>query len=209
MAINYDEQIQTLDKLLANAVIRMKEIHQDFMAATTEFMKSWYAELTKQKVTGATKLTKQLGIEKLSKLKAEVSKLQENTPQIVNDLINDVRIWWHMRNEEKVDLHFKDNVSKSLRLIAGKLGPILERYGYITTDPQEPGFWREWDEYGLNRPPNARPYYPHHLNWSDHMKSIIDEYDDLMRDALQYSSELKKLKAEKTQYEVEDLWSKA
>jgi hypothetical protein len=209
MSHHYDEEIQSAEKQLESAVSRMKDIQKTFMSDAVSYIKSWFLEMTKQKVTGASKLTKQLGMEKLSKMKAEVNHLQDQTPDIINDLINDVNIWWHLKPDDQSVSVFKESISKSLRLAAGKLALILEKYGYITTDPSEPGYWREWDEFGINRPTNPRPYYPYPLDWTPKMRSVIDEYEELARDAIHFRDELKKLKSEKTQYEVNSLWDNA
>lgn len=209
MSHHYDKEIKEAENQLKSAIARMKVIQKEFMAQCVTYIKSWYVDITKQKVTSASKLTKQLGIEKLSQMKAEVSRLQEQSPEIINDFINDVNLWWHLKENDQLETTFKEDISKALRLAAGKLGPVLEKYGYITTNPSEPGYWREWDEFGINRPANPRPYYPYPLDWTDNMRTLVDEYQELIREAIQYRDELKKLKAEKAQMEVEDLWKNA
>ncbi len=209
MGINYQEEIRKTEKNLRDTLSRMKEIHSEFMAEATEFIRRWYMQITEQRVKTETELTKKLGVQKLSQLKADLIALQKKTPDIMKEFLEHDTIWWHRTQAGKAIPHFTEIMEKSLRLIAGRLAPILEKYGYITTNPQDPSYWREWDEFGIMHPPNARHYYPHHLDWSEKMQDLIREYDELMRDGVDFAVELKRLKETQSRFEAEDLWNKA
>ncbi len=208
MARDLPGELKKAEKQFNATFSRMKQIQQEFIDEVADFMKTFYLDVTKRKVKNEAELTQKLGIEKISRLKSEVSRLQSQARQAVAEFIPD-GMFWHHGQPEKPDPAFRENLEKGLRLVAGKLGPILEKYGYITTDPEEPGYWREWDEYGINRPDNARPFYPMHLDWTERMNELIHEYEDLIREGIQYSWEVKKLKQGKMQSEVEDLWKNA
>ncbi|HAO19039.1 MAG: hypothetical protein BWK80_10655 [Desulfobacteraceae bacterium IS3] len=209
MNINYQEEIRKNEKHLRDTISRMKEIHLDFIAETTNFMRRWYMKVTEQKVKTETDLTKKLGVQKLSQLKNDLNLLQQKTPDIIREFADTEDLWWHRKQPEAIIPNFSESMEIALRLIAGKLAPVLEKFGYITTNPQDPSFWREWDKFGINHPPNARPYYPHHLDWSEKMQELIREYDELMKDGVEYAVELKRLKETQSRMEAEDLWNKA
>lgn len=209
MGVNYQEEIRKTEKNLRDALRRLKEIHTDFMAEAAVFMRKWYMQFTEQRVRTETELTKTLGIHKLSQLKAELAALQKKTPDILREFLDHDKIWWHRTQAEKVISNFTEIMEKSIRLVAGRLAVTLEKYGYITTNPQNPSYWREWDKFGIMHPPNARHYYPHHLDWNEKMQDLVREYDDLMRDGVDFAVELKRLKETQSRVEAEDLWNKA
>ena len=176
---------------------------------TITYFQKWYMDITKNKVKNNPDLTKELGGSKLSKLKIEVKNLLSQTKSIVNEFIEKNSTWWHEKPGVKKVPDFTESMSQNLRYIAGKLGPILEKYGYITSDPADPSLWREWDKMEFNRPQNARPFYPQHLDWEEPMRDMIAEYEELMTEGIHYSHSIKKLKKEKAQLEVDDLWEQA
>jgi hypothetical protein len=209
MTIDYDNEIKKATQQFNSTIARMEKIHKTFLGEAKKFIKKWYIDITKKKVTKETELTKELGLEKLSFLKSEVKSLQDTTDESVEDFIARECHWWHLEQSDKPIIGFQESVYKAMRLIAGRLGPVLESYGYLTNDPSEPAYWREWDKLEINRPPNARPYYPHHLDWPKEMENLIHEYEELMKDGIQYRLEIKKLKDQKAKHEAEDLWSQA
>lgn len=208
MAFDLQEELKKAEKQLNMTVSRMEQIRSEFYVETIEFIQSWYMKLTEQYVKKDIKLTKQLGIEKLSRLKAEVAALQRNTEKVVGRFLKD-DMWWHLNQTEKENPNLMDDLQKATRYIAGKLALILENYGFITTDPNDPKYWREWDYLGIHRPPNAKPFYPHHLDWPGRMIELVNEYMELTREGIQYSYEVKKLKENKALNDVENLWNQA
>jgi hypothetical protein len=62
---------------------------------------------------------------------------------------------------------------------------------------------------GLNHPPDARPYYPQHLDWPESFDNMLAEYEELVRDNAHFTVEVEKLRKAKEQSDVEDLWESA
>lgn len=207
MTHNFDKEIQIAQRRLDAATNRMKQIRKEFFSASIKYFRHWYEQLTKDKVTSEAELTRELGINKISELKSEVNALKQNTEKIVSEYLNHESLWW--RQNDPVQPSFLEDVDNALRLIAGKLGIILENYGYITANPEDPSFWREWDKLGLNRPPDARPYYPHYLDLPAGMKNMTEEYEELIREKADYTHQVKKLKDSKAKSEAEAIWDKA
>ncbi|MCP4107265.1 MAG: hypothetical protein GY749_17275 [Desulfobacteraceae bacterium] len=207
MANNFDKEIEIVQNRLDTASERMKQIRSEFMSETIKYFRVWYEQLTKEKVTAEAELTRELGLNKLSHLKNEVNALKSGTEKIVSEFIDKDGLWW-CRNDP-VQPSFTEDVDNALRLIAGRLGIILENYGYITTNPEDPSFWREWDKLGLNRPSDARPFYPHYLDLPVHIKDMLEEYEELIREKAEYTYHVKKLKDTKARSEAEALWDRA
>ena len=158
-------------------------------------------------------LTKELDSQELSKLKAEVKALQEDTPNIVTAFLQDENLWWHRKQCEQ-SYSFSGNrppngLDRSIRLVAGKLASILEKYGYLTTKFQNPDAWREWDQSGNSHPPGARHYYPSGIDWTERMRTLTKQYEDIHRESVCRASEIERLKEDKEKNEAEDLWNKA
>ncbi len=207
MANNFDKEIQIAQRRLDTAADRMKQIRKEFMSETIKYFRVWYEQLTKAKVTAEADLTRELGINKLSQLKNEVNVLKGGTEKNVSEFIGNDSLW--LRQNDSIQPSFTEDIDNALRLIAGKLGLILENYGYITSNPEDPSFWREWDKLGLNRPPDARPFYPHYLDLPVHIKDMVEEYEELIREKAEYTYHVKKLRDTKARSEAEALWDRA
>lgn len=213
MTHNFEEEIKAAEECLEAIFEQMERMRQDFVTATVELVKPWYWSQTESLVKRKAEVTKKLGLEKLSHLKADVKVLQKDMASIVAEFLQDERLWWHRtQGDQSYYYHGNrppDGLDKAVRLVAGRLAPILEEYGYLSTSLQDHEVWREWDQSGNYHPPDARPYYPYGFDWSEQMKALINQYEELYRKALDQAREIEGLKQEKAQSEAEDLWRKA
>ncbi len=213
MARNIEEEIQAAERRLEATLTQMERIQQDFVAASVDLIKAWYWTQTESVVKREAEVTKKLGVERLSELKADVRALQEDTGKIVTEFLQDESLWWHRKQGEQSYFYHgnrpPDGLDKAVRLSAGRLASVLEQYGYLPADLQDHGVWREWDQSGNYHPSNARPYYPHGFDWSEQMRALIKDYEELHREAPRQAREIERLKQEKAQNEAEDLWKKA
>lgn len=213
MARNFEAEIETAESQLEANIKRMEQIKQEFLSTTIEFIKTWYWEQTEFMVKHKPKFTKELDTQELSELKEEVKALQEDTPNIVTEFLQDESLWWHRKHSDQC-YFFSENrppngLDRAVRLIAGKLASILEKYGYLTTKFQDDEVWREWDQSGNYHPPGARPYYPYGQDWPERMRTLTKQYEDIHREAVYRASEIEKLKEDKEKSEAEDIWNKA
>ena len=213
MTQNFDVEIAAAEARLNGLTSRMEQIRQSFMSTTVEFVRPLFWEQTESLVKREAELTKKLGVEKLAQLKSEVKALQDNTESIAAQFLNEDRLWWHLKPSEQMYSYYgnrpPDGLDKAVRLIAGRVAPILEKYGYLSANLSEHGIWREWDASGNHHLPNSRPCYPYGLDWSDTMKALIQEYQRLHQDATRQANDVAKLKKAKEQSEAEDLWKRA
>src|SRR5689334_18971347 len=150
MSRDFESEIQAAEAVLQVTVDQLEQIAQEFITATAEFFRSWYWEEAQDQVKRKPDLTKKLGVEQLSKMKAEVKALQDDAPNIASEFLNEDSPWWHRTRKEHMYYGFNGNrppdmLDTPLRLALGKLAPILEKYGYISAqgDPLTRISWRE------------------------------------------------------------------
>jgi hypothetical protein len=209
---DFDKEIPALEAKIEEKRLEMEKVKNTFILAAVGFLKSWYWEQTERLVKSEADKTKALGSEKLAKLKAAVRELQGNAEGIAAEFLGDASLWWHLRSgDQKYYLRGNrapDHLEKALGLAAGMLAAPLEKYGYVEPATSDRG-WREWDRSGNHHPPNARPYYPHHLDWSSEMRRLMGEYDKLLSLASREAGDLESTKRAKAEDEAAGLWDKA
>jgi len=213
---DFDSEISELQKQEQALMVRMESAAASFRESVTSFLVSFYEERTKQEVTLQTDLTGRLGKAKLSELKQELSNLQESASTIVEELIGPDSLWWHKSDEVKSREHVyyshvgnspPEVLNKPVRQAAGKLAPLLEKYGYLPTSGER--MWRERDRNTSYTPTSARPCYPNFLEWSPQMKARITDYDKLLNEARSLSHRVSSLQRKKREKQATDLWDSA
>ncbi|MEO8612967.1 MAG: hypothetical protein ABI690_34055 [Chloroflexota bacterium] len=169
----------------------MENIRQEFIKQSGVILRQWYKELSDKEIENEEAVTASLGTDQFNHLKQDINDLIEHADQVAMEFIGDETKWWHL-NES--DIYFVDFdatspsliiplfIEMQLRLAVGKLGPILEKYGYrIKTQPniasdKEYGLWCE--PYKPYQNP-IRPMYPYSLmlpRLSNEMRKLLDQY---------------------------------
>jgi hypothetical protein len=213
MSRNFDAEIEEATRVLESIKSEMESVVQQFKSATAEFAAAWYWQETERVVKDKAEMSKELGVEKLSQLKAGVKALEQDAAKIVSEFLDVDSLWWHRTREDRqrYDLYgyrTTKGVDYAVRLALGRLAPILEKFGYLPASGDRDA-WREWDSSGNYHPPKARPYYPYGLDWTERMKSLLTQYTELCKKALTAETQLAKVKGDKRRTEAEDLWKKA
>jgi len=186
----------------------MEEIRQQFLKQSAEFIAKWYQDIVAEKVTENSENTKKLGKEKLGEMKANLKDLTSKADTIANEFLSDSRHWWHLSPSDQGghfpyeyggNDNYHERIEKSLRYALGKVGPMLETYGYKVDS--------HWYEYTNYNPIKKVPHYPFHLEWSNEMKATLKNYSKMYTQAYQTYSEIKNLKKKKEEKEATDLWT--
>jgi hypothetical protein len=209
---NFDAEMEATEKELEGIKSELESISRQFLLATAELVRHSYRQLVETLVKDKPKLTKRLGVERLSQLKVDLRELENNAQNAVSEFLDVDKLWWHRAegDQQYSDLPQRhSDLDKALMLAVGKLAPVLEKYGYLPTESTDPGIWREWDKTARRRALDARPYYPHRLEWSQSMKDSIQRYAALHAKGLETAAKLARLKEEKASREAEELWRKA
>jgi hypothetical protein len=206
----YDTKIAALNNEQTSLERRMEALSGKFCEATVGFLTPWYEAQARNEVKRNAEVTGKLGRDQLAVLKQKVRDLQENVSSVVADLLGKDSLWWHKSHGEQRYSYYgnrpPDAIDKAVRLSAGRLAPILEEFGYLTTDSTDHSVWREWDRTGNRHPHNARHYYPYGMEWSPQMRDIMAEYDKAHSRCLRIVEEIAHLEKQKREKQAEDLW---
>jgi hypothetical protein len=204
---DFGAEIEAAEKELEAIKSELRGIRQQFLLATTEFVRQWYRQQVEDFVKRNHDLTKKLAGERLSELKADLVKLENDTSTAISEHLDVDELWWQAKEVEQGYGAWAPNLDKPVRLAAGRLAIVLEKYGYLASQGSE--VWREWDKNGDYHPPGARPYYPYSLDWSQSMRDSMKGYRELCSKAFRVTQTIRQLKQEKASSEAEELWRKA
>ncbi|MGP8080468.1 MAG: hypothetical protein ACLPVI_08180 [Dehalococcoidales bacterium] len=213
MQSNLDDEVSSAKTQLETLTNQGEQIRKDFISETIQFINNWYWLKIEDIIKDKFQITKQIGILNLSQMKKDIKQLQGQSFKIVNNLLQDQNLWWHLTPDKLPDLYsgrqFIDPFDKKVRLAAGQLALVLEKYNYLSSPEGEPEIWREYDSSGIHHAPNARPMYPYHMEWSEKMKILVKQYEDIRNKAYPVIESIIKLELEKSRKEAFDLWNMA
>ena len=211
MQRNLDVEISSARTQLVTLTNQGEEIRNNFISETIQFLNNWYWLKIEDIIQEKSQITKKIGIQMLSQMKTDIKQLQGQSVKIVNNLLQDQNLWWHLTPDKLPDLYtgrqFMEPFDKKIRLAAGELSSILEKYQYLSSPDGEPEIWREFDSSGIHFAPNARRMYPYHIEWTEKMKMLIREYEDIRNKAYPVIESIKNLELEKSRKEAFDLWN--
>jgi len=213
LTANFNEQIISKEAESDNLKIQLEEVRSRFIDVSIKFIQEWYQQTTESYVKRKAEHTLSLGEEKLSQMKLKVNKLVEDADKIAREFLSDESIWCPLQevgNSTDIFRKIGKKLDAHIRLALGRLGVILEEFGYVLMKPTDSfasGVWLERDSSGHHLR-NARPYYPFAMQMSDEMNEIMKEYEKLCRRAREKLREIALLRREKQEYEAMELWKK-
>ena len=154
-------------------------------------------------------------MKKLAGMKVQVSELVKNTEKIVKGEVDNPAIWWH----QKPNIHASVNqylqvadkqpeiLDRAIRHVLGRLGLILEYFGFHVTASGNTGSYQEfWFEKSSNNAFSSSPTYPHLLMWSRKMQDTIQKYNAEYAQALALYMRITKSRDEKKKLEAINRW---
>lgn len=213
MQRDLDAEISSARTQLVTLTNREEEIRKNLISETILFINNWYWSKIEDIIQEKSQITKQIGVQMLSHMKSDLKQLQGQSAKIVNNLLQDQNLWWHLTPDKLPDLYtgrqFMEPFDKKIRLAAGELSSILEKYQYLSSPDGEPEIWREFDSSGIHFAPNARRMCPYHIEWTEKMKMLIREYEDIRNQAYPVIESIINLALEKSRKEAFDLWNLA
>src|SRR5271157_1869964 len=211
MQSNLDDEVSSAKTQLEALINQGEQIRKDFISETIQFVNNWYWLKIEDIIKDKSQITKQIGILNLSQMKNDVKQLQGQSVKIVNNLLQDQNLWWHLTPDKLPDLYtgrqFIEPFDKKVRLAAGELSAILEKYQYLLNPDGEPERWREFDSSGIHFAPDARRMYPYQIEWTKNMKMFIKQYEDIRNKAYPVIESIKNSELEKSRKEAFDLWN--
>jgi hypothetical protein len=213
MPSDIEAEISSAKAQLMTLTNQGEEIRKNFISETIQFLSNWYWLKIEDIIQEKSQITKYIGIQLLSQMKNDIKQLQGQSGTIVNNLLQDQNLWWHLAPDELPDLYtgrqFIEPFDKQIRLAAGELSLILEKYQYLSSPEGEPEIWREFDSSGIHFAPNARRMCPYHIEWTEKMKIFMKQYEEIRNKAYPVIESIINLELEKSRKEAFDLWNKA
>lgn len=213
MEKDYDSLIADNEMKKKDLVARMRTKKQIFIQAATDFSRQWFLKTAKKEITEHPEIAKEIGSERLKEIKDELNVLIKNVPDYILDYLNKKELWWHEKEEERMlyirGRRLPDNLEKALRIMFGeKLGVLLAQDGFVKLKPgSNPNeSYGVWAEVGSYQTYSKQPMYPYSLNVPDNLFTIINEYYSMISGAQRLNEELNRLKLEKEQSNISDIW---
>ncbi len=211
MMHDIDKEIENAHQRLVATTKKLDQLKQDFLTLVVDYMREWYPEKTEYVVANEPELTQSLPTGELSKLKTEMYGLVAKVDALVIEFLDDKKYWWHLREDpSKYSRHSVETksilkrIETQLRYVAGLLGPILEKYGYLSQHP-----WRESPPARNNQYFHDTPYFPYGLDISKPMKDMLITYSTHCNEVLDGTRELAELKSRKEIEQAKDAWKRA
>ena len=218
MAEEFDAQIAAKQRELEAYKLDLEAIKQQFIKDSSAFIGNWYDETAKNFVISESANTLKIGKESLSQMKLKVSELRANAENIATETLSNPSLWWHSNPENKVLLcnsyeqyginRMPEIFDKPLRMALGRLGAILEEYGFnVTMKPSHNNSrisWLDLSTYLYSQPPV--PYYPLGFDCNNEMLVTLKSYDKIFKRAFSAYHEIERLQQEKQKHQASDLW---
>jgi len=196
----------------------MRTVRQLFIKATGIFFVNWYNSTARHYVISGSENTLGLDKDQLSQLKVKLKDLTDNVEKYVNEFLSADSLWWQLpsKNGDNYFSAYSQHGSKCPEIInqpirkgLGKLGVLLEEYGYnVATKAGSYGDEVSvWNNKNVSPyPTNPVPYYPDSLDWSSDMKALMKRYDEICKKANEAYSNIKHFQQSKMDKQVADLW---
>lgn len=214
--MDYEEEIRRREEQITRVEPRMNEVRKRFISHFATHLRSLYGQLARSQVECKSDLTLSLDDARLAKMKQDVLALVDSAETIAAEYLDKDALWW-IPTGEHGEFHSVSNQSKaaktleeSMRLAVGRLGPILESYGYVSTNPQADrnkiDVWCEWDSSGNHYKPGGRPRYPYALDWSEQIKQDLVEYTTVATEVEKLRSEIRQLRSDWDKTKAKSKW---
>jgi hypothetical protein len=199
----------------------MEQIRLKFLADTTQFAKKWFLDEAKAYCVKYPEIVHCLKKEEFADLKQQVNDLVKDAGRFVEENLSNPNLWWHLepkcslwwrleRNQSnifsqyellgnsQVGYKFPEKIDRSVRYVLGELGIILEQHGFkVTTSSSISGVYCELWFCNIEGEEESQPYYPQLFDWSEDMKSTMQQYNSQFKKAILLLNEIHALK-EKT-----------
>src|SRR5665647_2296684 len=159
-----------------------------------------------------------LGKDQLAQLKAKLKDLTDNAEKCATDFLSADSLWCHLSSKGEDDYvsaysqfgsKYPEIIDQPIRKGLGKLGVLLEEYGYnVATKAGSYGDEVSvWNNKNVSPyPTNPAAYYPDSLDWSLDMKALMKRYEELCKLAHEALSNIKRFQKSKIDKQASELW---
>lgn len=215
MSEDIDVLIKREETELSSLCNRMEEFKAEFVEETVSFASEWYRKTLKEHITKHPEVILNLKEEKIAHMKAQVNELIRNSEKIVRGELENSGLWWHQRPRIhdsieqylQVDERYPEILDRAVRHVLGRLGLILEEYGFNVSASGNTSVYREfWFDHPTGTESASKPSYPHLLKWSENMQNTIRNYNKQYMRSMAVFSEIQRLKEEKKKQQAINRW---
>lgn len=202
MAKDYSKEIESKRVLIATTISKMNKLRNDFIIEIEPFAIQWIYTIARQYIERNPEIALKLGKERLILLKKNVQKLAEDIKSICIDVFSNDKFWPETR-----ELITQNQLG--IKIILGKLGTILEEFGFVKTKAQTEGdkeSWNQYDSDGNRREFDGTTIYPHSIEIPSEIKNLLEDYRKLIQTKNTLMAEIKNLEFENLQTQATTLW---
>ncbi|NLI78304.1 MAG: hypothetical protein GX442_17945 [Candidatus Riflebacteria bacterium] len=199
---DFAKEIESRKSLIGAIGTQMEKVRADFIEGIRPFVQEWLQAIARQYVERSPQRALQLGKERLTLLKARVHQLCEEAGAVSREVFSKEAFW-----PESRELVTQNQLG--IRVVFGKLGSILQEFGFVKTKAQTEEDLESWDQYdcsGDRREFDGTPVYPHSVELPGAMKILLEEYQILIRKKSNLREEIKRLEFEALQAQATRLW---
>jgi hypothetical protein len=213
---NFDQRIAAKEGELNSAVAQLEAIRKQFLPIVAQVAVEWWTATARREVeTDPT--TEKLSDEQISSLKADVQLLCSDAALHVEEFFSGSKTWWHLQNPLVAHTHGleyfyhvmgnrgPDQLDKPLRGVLGKLGPLLEKYGYLQRDASlRRTYGNAWRD-----PSSSKPHYPFSLDWPKPLTPLVDRYQTQLKAAQELVTDIASIRREQKEAAAGKRWDSA
>ena len=202
MEKDFAKEIEAKKVLIQESLAEMKQARTDFVKGIVPFADKWIRKIARQYIERNPERALKLGKESLSLLKTKVAKLCSDIESICGDVFSSDEYWPETR-----ELLQKNQLG--IRIVFGKLGTILEEFGFVKTQSQtekSQESWNQYDSSGNRREFDGTPVYPHSIELPDDLRDVLEEYRKTILRKDSMLEDIKRLELETLQAQATTLW---
>lgn len=212
--MSFDDKISRFEQQLDQDDALLRKYEDEFRAEAVKFLRRWWWDTTARMVQRSPTLTRKYGHDGISILKSRVNTLRDRAGEIVGQVMDDDRVWWHKTPRAERDKHARytfrserigpKQLDASLRVAMGAIAPLLLEFGYI--EERRAVQWQEWDAAGENPLPNARHCYPYAFDWPEPLLETARSYADRVQYATNRMRDIAAIRARQKEESAGAIW---
>jgi hypothetical protein len=207
----FNKQIESLNSQIDKLRAEMASCCDKFLAETKSFASGWIPEYVQKVVTSRPGVAKELGSEKIKKLKLELADIVSRVPALVDQHVNTDENWTHKKQTPAAaDLEFgrysaygntvPKHLDAAVRRVLWHAQDLHKRHGFPLDDHLD-----RYDPENHTGAPRFKGWY----DWSGQMRAAVESYAKLHHEFARLVSEMESIRRKKAEFEAKTLWDEA
>jgi uncharacterized coiled-coil protein SlyX len=196
----YDAAIEKLSQDIEEQKKQLEATRYEIRDLIEEIAIYWFKKEVQKTLASDPERSKKLGVEGLRPLRSDLDKLIASVPELVEQITTD-KYWSHCRtlptepfqSQQILDSEYPSVLYNNLRKLLWHIAPILPRYGFKVN-----GYSDQKYDSGLT--------FPEEIDKK--LRDVEKRYKEQYRSLNTLNGKLISTKREKSDAEINDLWSK-